>query len=195
MKNRYGAKRTVETRPVLPVIEIVCDDTRTAVAYFEVLKREAAGKKVVKVIPASSNGATASDVIKLARTPNPSEQEPDDDVFVLADLDTNPNIRIAHDQAAAKQVKLLVSKPCFEVWTLAHLLDTGEAFSDCDAVLASVKRKWKDQFGSEMGKKAQAKYENLMPLRQLAIDRSKQRRPDIDQSWTEVWRAVEAILR
>ena len=190
MKNRYGARRTTGTRPVLPIIEVVCDDTRTAVAYFNRLKQEVSGKKVVKVVPAPSTGASADEVIDLASTPS----ESDDMTFVLIDSDTNPNVSVARAKANAKQVMLLVSHPCFEVWTLAHVQDTGEAFLDCNAVLARLKLKWKDAFGSEMGPKAQARYEKLAASRQVAIERCKRRDPDTNPSWTEVWRAVEVIL-
>ena len=45
MKNRYGARRTTGTRSILPIIEVVCDDTRTAVAYFNLLKKEVAEER------------------------------------------------------------------------------------------------------------------------------------------------------
>jgi hypothetical protein len=190
MKNRYGAGRTTGTRPILPIIEVVCDDTRTAVAYFNLLKQEVSGKKVVKVVPAPSDGTSADQVIELASTPS----DLGDEAFVLVDLDTNPNVSSARDKATAKRVTLLVSNPCFEVWTLAHLQDTGEAFLDCNAVLARLKQKWKDAHGSEMGPKAQARYEKLAVSRHVALERCKRRNPDTNQSWTEVWRVVEAIL-
>ena len=190
MKNRYGAGRTTGTRPVLPIIEVVCDDTRTAVAYFNHLKHEVSSKKIVKVVPAPSHGASADEVIELANTPS----DPGDATFALVDLDTNPNSSGFRDKAKAKDVTLLVSNPCFEVWTLAHLQDTGEAFLNCNAVLARLKQKWKDAYGSEMGPKAQAHYEKLAASRHLAIERCKRRNPHTNPSWTEVWRAVEAIL-
>ena len=190
MNNRYGARRTTGTRSILPIIEVVCDDTRTAVAYFNLLKHEVSRKKVIKVVPAPSTGASADEVIELAGTPG----DPGDETFVLIDLDTNPNVSSAREKAAAKRVTLLASKPCFEIWTLAHVQDTGEAFLDCNAVLARLKQKWKDAFGSEMGPKAQARYEKLAASRHVAIERCKRRDPDTNPSWTEVWRAVEVIL-
>ena len=190
MKNRYGARRTTGTRPVLQIIEVVCDDTRTAVAYFNLLKQEVSGKKVVKVVPAPSDGAAADEVIELASMPS----DQGDETFVLIDLDTNPNVSSFLEKAKTKQVTLLLSNPCFEVWTLAHVQDTGEAFLDCNAVLTRLKQKWKDAFGSEMGPKAQARYGKLSALRHVALERCKHRDPNTNPSWTEVWRAVEAIL-
>ena len=190
MNNRYGARRTTGTRPVLPIIEVVCDDTRTAVAYFNLLKQEVGGKKVIKIVPAPSDGASADEVIELANSPS----DAGDETFALIDSDTNPNVSGAREKANAKGVTLLVSKPCFEIWTLAHLQDTGEAFLDCNAVLTRLKQKWKDAFGSDLGRKAQARYEKLRASRHLAIERCKHRNPEANPSWTEVWRAVEAIL-
>lgn len=194
MKSRYGVSRTVGSRPVLPVVEVLCDDTRTAVAYFKILKQEMSGRKIVKVVPAASHGATAEEVIGLARTTSPVPNEPNDACFALIDLDTNPNVQAAATLASSNGVILLLSNPCFEVWTLSHLQDTGEMFMDCGAVLGRLKLKWKEAFGSDLGPKAQARYEKISSLRHVAIERCKRRNPQANLSWTEVWRAVEFIL-
>ncbi|HZZ43157.1 MAG TPA: RloB family protein [Tepidisphaeraceae bacterium] len=193
MSSRYGSKRTIQTRPIIPIIEIVCDDTRTAVEYFRLLKQEVHGKKIVNVVPAPKAGATADDVLGMARTPSPEDKQ--DKSFALIDIDTNPDVISIKKKAQIKQVHVLFSNPCFEVWTLAHLQNTGEAFLNCNAVLTRLKQKWKEEFGSDLGPKAQARYENLVEKRNIAITNCKSRNPNTDQSWTEVWHAVEKILR
>jgi len=192
MNSRYGSKRTTNTRTTLPVIEIVCDDTRTAVEYFKLLKQEVHGKKIVNVVPAHKNGATADDVLDLARTPSP--EDVNDKSFVLIDVDTCQDVERIREKAKTKDVWVLFSNPCFEVWTLAHLQNTGEAFLDCNAVITRLKQKWKDEFGVDFGPKAQARYEKLSEKRNVAIINCQRRDPALDQSWTEVWRAVETIL-
>jgi hypothetical protein len=193
--HRYGAPRSSRTRRVLPVIVVVCDDTRTAVAYFKLLKHEVKERKTVHVYPAPHHGATCRDVIEFAQTKAPKPTEPDDRVFVLVDLDTNPNAANLRDEASTASVIMLISNPCFEVWTLAHLEDTGELFSDCKAVLSRVRAEWRELFGTEFGSKAQADYEKLMPLRESAIARCEARKSAANQSWTEVWCAVKVILQ
>jgi hypothetical protein len=162
------------------------------VAYFNLLKREVEGKKVVRVIAASKDGATADDVTDSARAPSPEDAQ--DKSFALIDVDTCPDVARIRAKAQSKGVQALFSNPCFEIWTLAHLQSTGEAFLDCNAVLTRLKQKWKDKFGAELGPKAQARFEKLIEARNTAIANCKSRNPDTNQSWTEVWQAVEAIL-
>lgn len=192
MISRYGSRRTTQTRQVVPVIEVVCDDTRTAFSYFQLLRQEVHGRKIVRVVPAPKSGATANDVIEAARTP--SQEDTGDESFALIDMDTTPDVNRIHQKAASKQVQVLFSNPCFEVWTLAHFRNTGEAFLNCNAVLTFLKQAWREDFGSDFGPKAQARYEKLMPKRNVAIANCKSRNPKTDQSWTDVWRVVEKIL-
>jgi len=199
---RYGASRPYHTRPTLPVVTVVCDDTRTAVAYFTELKREVKAKVTVNVKPAPRCGATSDDVrahaVKLAKSREREETETNDSTWVLLDLETEGNRQAQAQQAqksgAGKGVHVLLSKPCYEVWTLAHLIDTGEAFNNCAAVVDRIKTEWKKKFRTGFGsKKGQADYGKLMPLRDTAVQNAKRRSPERDPSWTEVFKVVEAI--
>ena len=192
MSNRYGANRTIRTRPVIPVITIVCDDTHTAVAYFKLLKQEVSGRKIVNVVSAPKFGANADEVLGLAN--GPASEDKQDESFALIDVDTNPDVVRLRAKGQSKNIRVLLSKPCFEVWTLSHFQNTGEAFLNCQAVLARLRQKWKEEFGFEFGPKAQARYENLVTKRQAAVANCKRRSLNTDQSWSEVWVAVETIL-
>jgi hypothetical protein len=192
-KDRYGAKRKSGIRRVLPIIVIVCDDTRTAVAYFVALKHKVKDRKIINVYPAPFSGAAARDVLALAKKKTPEDVEPEDHIFILIDVDTNPDVGQLKSEAASGGVIALFSQPCFEVWTLAHLQDTGEYFLNCNSVLARIKTKWKDAFGTSFGTKAQADYEKLVDIRREAVIRCKRRNSSINQSWTEVWKAIEVI--
>lgn len=131
---------------------------------------------------------------RMNEWPLRNKEDDRDESFVLIDMDTNPNVENIRAKAQAKRIQVLFSVPCFEVWTLAHLQDTGEAFLDCAAVLTRIRQKWKSEFGTDFGPKAQARYEKLTGKRATAITHCKRRKPDMDQSWTEVWKAVERIL-
>lgn len=196
---QYG-ERPFQTRRALPVVTVVCDDTKTAVAYFNELKRVVKKSVTVRVEPAPRCGASPNDVVKLAtkfaRTLAPKEKG--DSVWALVDTEVEQHkqdqAQQAKRQAAGRQVEVLLSRPCYDVWTLAHFIDTGEAFNDCNAVLTRIKVEWKRIFKSEHGnKKGQADYAKLMPLRFKAVENAKKRAPEKDMSWTDVYKAVEAI--
>jgi hypothetical protein len=122
-----------------------------------------------------------------------------DSTWVLLDMESE-KFKQEHAQRAKKravsgEVKVLLSNPCYEIWTLAHFVDTGEAFHNCGAVIARVKAEWKQKFGISFGsKKGHADYAKLMPLQGEAVKNAKKRNPQQDPSWTEVYKAVEAIL-
>ncbi|MBX3410512.1 MAG: RloB domain-containing protein [Phycisphaeraceae bacterium] len=167
------------------------------------IKREVKSKITVHVIEAPCHGATADDVLKAAdhqrkslKDSSAHSREDRSSVWALIDTEVEPHrVSAAHDakkKAESKGVKTALSKPCFEVWTLAHLADTGEAFSGCSAVLQKVKSAWKAEFQSEFAK-PQADYAKLAILRHKAASRAKARTPDKDQSWTEVYKVVEEI--
>ncbi len=203
---RYGLSRPTSLRAPLPVIVVVCDDSKTAVAYFTELKREVKAHLTVRVVPAPCDGANPADILSLAKSHADDlrngvdhDGEANDSVWALIDREGEPDRQAQADQArqsaAANKVKVLLSNPCYEVWTLAHLVDTGEALNNCQAVLARVKLEWKTTFRTPFPKsKANADYTKLTPFRVEALRRAKQHHKNGDQSWTEVYMVVEAIM-
>jgi hypothetical protein len=83
----------------------------------------------------------------------------------------------------------------YEVWTLLHLVDTGTAFLDCQAVLARVESEWQARFGQPFGKKAQADYAKIIGDRRVAASRARKHCEAGDPSWTEVYLLIEEIER
>lgn len=203
MQSRNRFTRPVATRKPLPIVVIVCDDSRTAVAYFTELKREVKHRVTVMVVEAPCHGATADSVIAVAKArAEELDRERDDAdlsaVWALIDLESEPERQDSAGKeikrASGTDVQIALSKPCFEVWTLAHLVDTVAAFKDCGAVLATVKSEWQKRFGSAFGKqKAQADYSKLMPYRSSAVKRCEQHRQRNDPSWSEVHLVVASI--
>ncbi len=204
MRNdRYVIRPRTAYRAILPIIVVVCDDTKTAVAYFNEMKRDFKSTVTLKIIPAPCTGATAEDVVQKAMEARASLQSDDDngadEVWVLLDLESGEERQArannAKQKAENEDIRVARSNPCFEIWILAHLVDTGRAFRGCEAVLDEVKQEWSKAFKSDFGaKKAQADYSKLMPLRADAIRRCKTRNPQNTPSWTEVYRVVESIM-
>jgi len=99
----------------------------------------------------------------------------------------------AKRHAESEGVKVALSDPCYEVWTLLHLEDTGKRFEDCGKVLNRVKRAWKETFGQSLGPKAQADFSKIIAWRVKAAERAKRHLKNKDQSWTEVYKIIEDI--
>jgi hypothetical protein len=203
-RNRYGCSRPSRTRPTLPVIVVVCDDTRTAVAYFNVLKRLVKDRLTLTVVPKPRDLASADDVVECAMAKLAElggDQSHDDadqqSVWALIDLEATPAQHAAANQAKTKGeksgIKIALSKPCYELWTLLHLIDTGEAFNDCSAVIARLEKEWQKQFDQPFGRKAQADYSKIIDLRMKAMKAARKHHESKDPSWTEVYRVIEEI--
>jgi len=193
-------------RDPLPVIVVVCDDAKTAVAYFELLKRSVKKKLTLTVVRNPCDRATAADVIAEAKRHQEQLQQPQShdssdqsSVWALIDLEQAPERRQLAKEAkeAGEKAGILVatSDPCYEVWTLLHILDTGEAFADCSAVVRRVEREWDRTFGQIFGSKAQADYTKIVPMMGAAAARARCHHEAMDPSWTEVYRLIEEVVR
>jgi hypothetical protein len=203
-RQRYGLTRPKRVRPTLPVIAVVCDDARTAVSYFSALQREVKFAVTLQVVRNPSDRATPADVVNAARNrltllKNAASRDPGDEnlVWALIDLEAGATRRseglAAKTEGEKQGVSVALSDPCYEVWTLMHLQDTGELFADCSAVLARIRQKWKARFGQDFGKKAQADYPKILADRKTAAERARRHRENEDQSWTEVYLLIEEI--
>ena len=200
---RFGT-RPVETRNALPVIAIVCDDERTAVAYFNEIKREVRMKLTLKVVSKPKSWASANEVVdeairvraELQRDEDEGEEQRDS-VWALLDLEdtdvTAGAATTAKVRAEEADVNVALSKPCYELWSLLHLEDTGESFADCRAVIERLKQQWRRTFDQEFRKKAQADYSKILSLRSEAAKRAKRHRTNNDPSWTDVYLVIEKI--
>jgi len=185
------------------VIVVLCDDSKTAPAYFYALKLRVKENVTVDVVGLKCSEQTPAQVIAQAKSKakelrgKAKKFKSGDAVWVLIDCEATKAQHDAAKQAAAEGAKhgiqVARSNPCFEIWTLAHLFDTGEAFNDCAAVNQTLRAKWKEQFKQEMPKKSQADYAKLMDMRGEAVKRCKRRNRKNGGSWTEVYKVIEAI--
>ena len=200
-RERYGRARRVQHRPTLPVVVIVCDDARTAVAYFNLLKRLVKSSVTLKVLRHPSDRAQPDDVIEAAKSELEALGEPDDDdrssVWALIDMEQDHARRMqaeaAKDTGSNAGIKVALSDPCYEVWTLLHLIDTGEKFMECRAVLTRIEQEWQREFGTRFGPKAQADYSKIISQREVAAGRARAHHNNGDPSWTEVYLLIDEI--
>lgn len=201
-RNRYGRGRPTNQKRPLPVVVVVCDDAKTAVGYFRQLQRAVRGRVALRVAPARRHGAMPDEVAQAAREEAERlrlDADEDDKVWALIDLESEPDRQHKAYEAARRLAGMTgaaaaLSNPCFEVWTLAHLVDTGKGFHGCQAVVEELREQWRRTFGSSWDRKTQADYSKLMALRHTAVGRTRARGRR-DPSWTQVWKVVEHIDR
>ncbi len=201
MGNRYRDRRP-KTRPLLPVVAIVCDDTKTAAEYFKKWASKVSTKVTVHVYRAPRAGADADAVVERAREVleelqrDSSATDDQQSVWALIDMECEPDRQrravAAKNQGEKNGIGVALSKPCFEVWTLLHLEDTGRSFDDCKAVTDAIKPLWQKEFGQPFESKAQVDYAKLLPRMDEAASRARKHRAD--PSWTEVYRVIEDVL-
>lgn len=203
----YGRKRLVATCPTVPVVTVVCDDCRTSIAYFEALHRTFKAKITIRAVPAPYHGAppkvVAALAIQIAKDLQAQSQRDEGDkqpVFALIDLERDEKRRSQAFEVQQKYhggaVCVALSDPCFELWTLLHLDDTGRQFADCDAVRNSIKPLWQRKFGHAFEAKAQADYSIIVPFVADATTRAKRHcEPTKDPSWTQVYLVLEEVNR
>jgi len=201
--NRYG-RRPVGTRLPLPVVVIVCDDSATAPAYLEHLKREVRQFVTLRIYPASCGEGSPARVVDRAIRHHDDlslDQQPDetsrDCVWALIDLEHEDHRRrqAKHEKQRAEEkgVRVALSDPCYEVWTLLHLEDAGSAFANCAQVIERVRYLWRRQFGEPVDRKARIDYGRIISMRHEAAARARKHHRADDPSWTEVYQILENI--
>lgn len=196
------ATRPVEKRESLPIIVVRCDDCVTAPRYFEELARACKATVRITVRAAPNDGATAFAVVEAAIKDLQSLDRQASDrqaVWALIDTEGDPSLQSkAFDAQKFGQengVGVALSCPCYELWTLLHLEDTGQQFDNCSKVYDALKQAWQQEFGQSIDKKTQIDCGKLLPLIGTAIKNAGKHREANDPSWTEVYQVIEDIQR
>ncbi len=216
MRKREGGKRTAQHRARYrsrvgavyrprPRIVVVCDDKVTAPRYFKYLQDEVKAHVALQVVPRRASCDDSTAVIAMAKQylDRLHEEASDDSevgsVWALIDVEGSSTAQASALQAKERGellgVSVALSKPCFEVWTLLHLEDTGALFADCNAVLSQVKTEWRKRFNQDFGKKTRAEYSRIIKDRLVAAERARRHhsRNPRDPSWTEVYLLISEI--
>ncbi len=198
----YTAPRRNSLRPMLARVVVFCDDRVTAARYLEELRKITKHAVTLEVRTQECGGKSADVVVTQAIKCCPRRQgsaASNDSVWAVIDTESRPeDINLAMDaqeRGAARGVRVVCSKPCFEVWTLLHFKATGQMFENCDAVWSAVKSAWESKFGQDPGKKTRADYSNIVPLRRIAVNNAKRHTSQNSQSWSEVYLLIEEIER
>lgn len=203
--HRFGLSRPTGIRSTLPVIVIACDDSKTAVRYFEALRGIVKGKATLTIVRNSRHNISPKGIVKkanekLTQLKRDSDQHGGERTSAWALIDREARPHLQEEADAAKKcgdkrgINVVLSNPCYEVWTLLHLEDTGQLFSDCTAVLNRIKTKWKRVLNEAFDtKKAQADYSKLLKFVSVACKRARHHHEAGDPSWTEVYKLIEEI--
>jgi len=151
------------------------------------------------MIPCCRKGATPSQLADQANDEIQELEDANDRIWILIDREAEGYKQQEADQLLNKigqtgKIRVALSNPCYEVWTLAHLTDTGHAFMDCSAVVKEIKSLWKKSFGHEFSNKATADYSKLAQLKDDAIARSEKHCRKPDPSWTQVYLVLKDLI-
>lgn len=165
-RNHKRHVRCEKFRSPLPVVLIACDDGRTAPEYFKALQKEVQKHASLRIVGGGFQpGPTVDRAINEKRR---LSRGPMDSAWALVDCECDEALAM-REKARGKKAGLRValSSPCYEVWTLLHLEATGSTFIDCNAVIDRLKAKWKQEFHEDFptSHKAQADYSKIMALR------------------------------
>lgn len=202
----YGSRPQRERKP-LPVLLVVCDDTRAATRYFDLIKRELRDEVTVHV---HGKGKSAKKVVEFAirkskelcsgRTRDKNDIE---STWVLLDIEgpsaTILETRAAKNLAVKNRICAALSKPCYDLWILLHLVISGKNYAECSEVIHCIESEWRKKFGCEFGRKADADYPKVLPFVKSAVENASKLGPiEMDKwtepyAWTQVYLVVEAL--
>jgi len=182
----------------LPVFHVFCDDAEAAPAYFRALSRTVDQRVTLHVHPARCGDSPSRIVDRAIREASKMlAADPRDRVWVLLDLEAEESLR-KHAQAEASRavdhgVSAALSDPCFEIWTLLHLENTGQQFRDCRQVGQRLAKRWQAKFGQAIDRKTDIDAPRLVPLRAKASANAKQHAAGSACSWTDVYKIIDEI--
>lgn len=132
--------RHVDRYEQLPTVLIATNGKSTEPAYLRELKREPwvrVGRVAVKFL-----GGSPVDLVKAAA--GLRDREDYDEVWAVCDVD-DYDTAAAVDDATARDVRLIWSNPCFEVWLTLHRADCATYFENAakaEAKLRSILGNW-----------------------------------------------------
>ena len=134
-------QRRTESRAPKRTFLVFCEGTRTEPEYIEALRKESAVRDSASVeirIDLTASGAVPLTLVNAAaeaRDRFPQERSEIDEVWCLFDVEwpqNHPKLREAREKANARNVRLAISNPCFELWLVLHF-EERTAWLDSDA--------------------------------------------------------------
>lgn len=148
-------KRGVRRRSIRPVILIVTEGAQTEPKYFEHFRTR--NNNVDIRVVGSRSSAGESDYMSLVRKAveykgkNQLSKSNGDTIWIVADGDVNYNnpnplaekekqLQKARKVADAKDIKFVLSNPCFELWYLLHYQYTSKFLGNYNDVSRLLKK-------------------------------------------------------
>jgi hypothetical protein len=119
MNKRDQLKRRRPTRQVNPTFLIVCEGEVTEKNYLTDLKCHYRIPITLRFIP----GGVPLTLVQKAVEQKRKKVRDFDQIWVVCDVDSHPNIPAAKVQARDNGIPMAISNPCFELWALLHFQD------------------------------------------------------------------------
>jgi hypothetical protein len=123
-------RRRPSRQPKVRIL-VVCEGKKTEPLYFRQLQHHVRNSRihVEPVGPAGVPVTVVQTAIALrGEAKDDARRQRDenllwDEVWAVFDMDDHPNVAEARQLAAAHDIRLAVSNPCFELWALLHFAD------------------------------------------------------------------------
>ncbi len=155
------ANRGEKRRSIKPVILIITEGAKSEPQYLNRFRNRHTNIDV-RVVPNSTQGSK-TDYQNLIRRAEKYAKDDEisstngDSVWVVADGDVdlqvphaveekNRSLRNARSLAENKQIKLIISNPCFELWYLLHFGYTTRHFADFGAIKLALEQAGLSQY-------------------------------------------------
>ncbi len=169
--------RTSRGRQPRATILVVCEGEKTERTYLDQLKREDSANEHFAVTVKSAGGRSRTQIVQEAADRMHNSDEPFDEVWCVMDVEQsqgNPehldDLRRALLLARKNGIVVYLSNPAFEVWLLAHFERTARPFNNCDAVISSLNKQWRERFRRDYEKGDMQIYCRLAPQRDEAVE-------------------------
>lgn len=188
-------------------ILLVCEGEATERFYFDQLKREDAVRERFTVKIRGGNGGSHKQIVERA-VAEKSRNPDTDETWCIMDVEsmTTPQDKARVNSALAlatrENINISLSNPAFEVWLLAHFIQSSRQYQDCDSVIRDLNCHWNRNFQRNYSKTDVRIYEHLKSRMNNAIANARHvhvnfhRSAEIQESnsSTSVYELVEKLL-
>jgi hypothetical protein len=197
-------RRKRETRDLAEKFLIVCEDTKSAVHYFEALVSHFKISATSVQISHSDGHTQPIQVVETAlrfkeiAEDEESGTEPFKHVWCVIDGDFGDKISNARHKADAHEIRLAVSTKCFEYWILLHFVENATPTEKCAGIIRVLKRhlpsykKGKCEF-HEIVKNVHDACDRASRLRKPGIERKEL--PEAQNPCSEVYELIKQLFK
>ncbi|MBN2023009.1 MAG: RloB domain-containing protein [Pirellulales bacterium] len=189
----------------------MCEGRETEPNYFDGLKREDNVRQrwnvQIHTKPSTPPEEVVAEAVRLRHAMGDWDASRDEAWCVL-DVEGAQNrdrLLQAVTLARQKDIHICLSNPCFEVWLLAHFVQTAQHFLHANAVIRELNKYWKREFGRDYEKNDNQVFRRLQQWLDQAIKNAAtiweghpwppdQQQAEDRNSSTEVFKLVQRLL-